>query len=164
MDEIRERGISTTLAAFINRKPSADNQEHQLQGILSAAIEKAKIGSSDAINNNLRTADQASSKWRKVTASNLQYDAAAEGYMTEGLPGWLTSADILARLGSVLTSRGDTFLVRAYGEYGTKNNLSKAWCEAVVQRLPEPVEKNQMNKFGRRYIIVGFRWLAPDEI
>lgn len=164
VDEIRERGISTTLAAFINRKPSADNQEHQLQGILSAAIEKAKIGSSDAINNNLRTADQASSKWRKVTASNLQYDAAAEGYMTEGLPGWLTSADILARLGSVLTSRGDTFLVRAYGEYGTKNNLSKAWCEAVVQRLPEPVEKNQMNKFGRRYIIVGFRWLAPDEI
>lgn len=166
VEEIRARGIATSLSAFINRSLGG-TEEQQIQGALSAAIEKADLDSSEAINKNLRVTGQESSVWRKVTASGLQFPAAAEGYITEGLPGWLTAADILSRLGSVLTSRGDTFLIRAYGEYGPENNLSKAWCEAVVQRLPEPVQANASgdpDAFGRRFVLLGFRWLTADEI
>jgi hypothetical protein len=54
--------------------------------------------------------------------------------------------------------------------------LARAWCEAVVQRLPQfvdatqqpgtvPADLNPANtRFGRRYEIVTFRWLAPDEV
>ena len=46
-------------------------------------------------------------------------------------------------LGPVLTVRSDTFLVRAYGD--AVNPLtgavgSRAWCEAVVQRVPDYVD------------------------
>ena len=63
--------------------------------------------------------------------------------------------------------------------------LSKAWAEAVVQRLPEyldqtdsaltggtalgdatdPTLLNTINKtFGRRLKVVSFRWLSPSDI
>lgn len=167
VEEIRERGIATSLSSFINRSLDGSSEAQQIQGALSAAIEKAGSGDDGKINENLRVSGQESSTWRKVNATGLQFPAAAEGYITEGLPGWLTAADLLSRLGSVLTSRGDTFLIRAYGEYGPENSLSKAWCEAVVQRLPEPVQADangEPNDFGRRFVVLGFRWLNADEI
>lgn len=168
VEEIRLRGPATSLSAFINRSLSG-TEDLQIQGTLSAAIEKAQLSNSttNAINKELRADGQESSQWRTVTASNLQSQAAAEGYVTEGLPGWLTSADILSRLGSVLSPRGDTFLIRAYGEYGTDNNLSKAWCEAVVQRLPETIDSADPQTppdTSRRFVIAAFRWLSPSEL
>ena len=53
--------------------------------------------------------------------------------------------DILARIGSFLTVRSDTFKIRAYGEVKnsiTGNIESKAWCEMVIQRMPEYVSKD----------------------
>ena len=54
--------------------------------------------------------------------------------------------DILARLGSFLTVRSDTFKIRAYGEI--RNPVSgvveaKAWCEMVVQRTPEYMDNSE---------------------
>ena len=45
-------------------------------------------------------------------------------------------------LDPLLNARSDTFLVRAYGDvlnpiHGQRKGV--AWCEAVVQRLPDPV-------------------------
>lgn len=62
-----------------------------------------------------------------------------------------------------LTVRSDTFRLRAYGE--TRNPaepatvVAAAWCEALVQRQPE-----EFPGAGRRFIVLGFRWLGPDDI
>jgi len=85
--------------------------------------------------------------------------------------------------------RGDTFVVRSYGESlaaDGKTVAARAWCEAVVQRTAEycdPADEadkklrfpdqvpgsapilNAINeKFGRKFKITAFRWLNQDEI
>jgi hypothetical protein len=51
---------------------------------------------------------------------------------------------------------------------------ARAWCEAVVQRTPEPLrpddsglnpkDADQPGDFGRRFTVTSFRWLRPGEI
>ena len=100
---------------------------------------------------------------------------ASTGY---GTPGYITQGDILQVIGSSLTTRSDTFTVRAYGESKDINGkvLARAWCEAVVQRTPEPVSPDSITglnpreitgnevDFGRRFRTISFRWLARDEV
>jgi len=70
---------------------------------------------------------------------------------------------IMTALGPMLTVRSDTFRVRAYGEAVNPADPSSiealAYCEAIVQRTPEP-----MPGFGRRFVITHFRWLGPEDI
>ncbi len=97
-------------------------------------------------------------------------------------------ADLLQGLSSSLSVRGDTFLVRSYGESLQSDGkvAARAWCEAVVQRIPEYVDPSDaadkkmrfadqlpnetpdlqlLNKtFGRQFKIVSFRWLNENEI
>lgn len=90
---------------------------------------------------------------------------------------WLSQADILTAVGPMLSTRSDTFTIRAYGE--TVNPAlprlhqdyvqARAWCEATVQRIPTPVDPNDdivqpAGPFGRRFVITSFRWLSPDDI
>lgn len=62
-----------------------------------------------------------------------------------------------------LTVRSDTFRIRAYGEAANPADPNKteatAWCEAIVQRTPE-----SFTGFGRRFAMVYFRWLGPEDI
>jgi hypothetical protein len=92
-------------------------------------------------------------------------------------PKYLTQADVVSSLGPQLTARSDTFVIRTYGETinpVTQEIEGRAWCEAVVQRLPDYVAPS-INQpadtasganitFGRRLKIVSFRWLTPSEI
>jgi len=77
----------------------------------------------------------------------------------EGIPAWLTQADILQAIGSIIAVRSDTFVIRAYGDVlnpltpqtttGKPTAMSdaitndptliqsRAWCEMVVQRYPD---------------------------
>lgn len=102
-----------------------------------------------------------------------------QGYRSTGIPGWLTQADVLQVIGPSLTVRSDTFRIRAYGETldpTTGETVARAWCEAIVQRLPnyvDPSDAPELRKddlkpvnfrFGRRFQTVSFRWLSPDEI
>ncbi len=102
-----------------------------------------------------------------------------QGYRSTGIPGWLTQADVLQVIGPALTTRSDTFRIRTYGEALSpdgKTVLAKAWCEAIVQRVPEYLdpanlttargtELNALNRtYGRRFNIVSFRWLSQNEI
>jgi hypothetical protein len=55
---------------------------------------------------------------------------------------------------------------------------ARAWCEAVVQRVPgyvQPAADNpeiapaaltspENRRFGRAYKVISFRWLAPSDI
>ncbi len=70
---------------------------------------------------------------------------------------------IMTVIGPMLTVRSDTFRIRAYGDALNPTDSAKVesavYCEAIVQRTPEP-----MPDFGRRFVITYFRWLGPDDI
>ena len=117
--------------------------------------------------------------------ANFPADAAGKVARAYGANGFLTQADVLNVIGSFLSARGDTFTLRCLGE--SPRGDARATCEIVVQRLPEYVRhrdtaatnpnegdapetnwgllKDPVNKsLGRRFRIVSFRWLAPNEI
>ncbi len=92
-------------------------------------------------------------------------------------PGFLRQADIFALLGARMTTRSDTFVIRCYGESndarsGTPKAL--AYCEAVLQRFPEyidpsedaslPARSERNLLLGRRFRVVSFRWLQPQDL
>ena len=101
-----------------------------------------------------------------------------QGYRSTGIPGWITQADILQVIGPALTTRSDTFRIRAFGEALAPDGKStaKAYCEAVVQRVPDYVDPtdpptargeklSKLNTtYGRQFQIISFRWLSPNEI
>ncbi len=149
--EIQERGPFQSIAEFVNRRPEAGPLGKA--GALQAALERAEINK-DSIS----------------TAATV-----ANGTTADGAPGVISQADLLTAIAPVLTVRGDTFRIRAYGEAGPASGAKvKAWCEAVVQRVPEYLDsedkpwvtptKSLNTRFGRRYEIVSFRWLSPSEI
>jgi len=67
-------------------------------------------------------------------------------------------------------------VIRAYGDTTDAGGrvIARAWCEAVVQRFPEPLDSDSSGlnpsdpggsrDFGRRLGIVAFRWLKPEEV
>ncbi len=97
------------------------------------------------------------------------------GQLFDGTPGFVTQGDLLAMIGPALTARGDTFLIRTYGDAVDKNGgiLARAYLEAVVQRVVEPVKPagtsgpeqfRYTDKFGRKFEVVKLRWLNPEEV
>jgi hypothetical protein len=149
--EIQERGPFQSLAEFVNRRPEAGPLGKA--GALQAALERAEIN-----------------KDAGSTAVSV-----AGGTTADGAPGVISQADLLTAIAPVLTARGDTFRIRAYGEAGPTNGRKvKAWCEAVVQRVPEYLDSEDKpwvtptkalnTRFGRRYEVVSFRWLSQSEI
>ncbi len=107
---------------------------------------------------------------------NWYFDGAEWRRIPRASPSFLTQDDLLATLGSVLTARSDTFIVRAYGDAHnpvTGRVEARAWLEAVVQRVPTPINPDasgvepqnpSTDRFGRKFEVVQFRWLEPDEI
>jgi hypothetical protein len=91
----------------------------------------------------------------------------------------LSQADLLTVLGNAATVRSDTFTIRAYGESKDPSGqiLGRAWCEAVVQRVPDWVDPADAahaavdeltsvtnQSLGRRFRLIAFRWLAPEDV
>ncbi len=85
----------------------------------------------------------------------------------------LTPGDLMTALAPYLRTRSDTFVVRSYGEVinpATAMVDGRAWCEATVQRFPEPLAPDddgvapRVGGFGRRFKIIQFRWLSPSDI
>jgi len=100
------------------------------------------------------------------------------GARTAFTPKYITQADILSKIGAGLSGRSDTFTVRTYGEVVspvTDEITGRAWCEAVVQRVPDyiedsvnawesPADGSASQTFGRKFKIISFRWLSPNDI
>ena len=125
---------------------------HLQKGVLQAAIDATEINYAFhrdddliiSIENDRNMAetfkyDQAYRIFRNPTDAWENWRGAIGPQLT-GAPTYLMQQDILARIGSFLTARSDTFKIRAYGEI--RNPISgivegKAWCEMVVQRIPE---------------------------
>lgn len=108
------------------------------------------------------------------TGANVDFDGDGSLDTTGEIPMCslkLTQADVLTALAPMLQNRSDTFVVRTYGE--AVNPVTgvvdgRAWCEATVQRIPTPVDSADIIQpslpFGRRFQIVSFRWLTPEDI
>lgn len=165
--EIKNRGPFLSLADFVNRRPGSDT-EMARHGTLQAAIET--VGLNDDLDKGFRALG---------SVSGAAFPDAGKGSRTTGIPGHISQADLLTPLGPLLQARSDTFTIRAYGSStdGGGRVLADAWCEAVVQRIPEylnPVDRpevreldlsSSINKtFGRKFRVVGFRWLNTGEI
>lgn len=163
VNENRKRGPFRSLADFVNRRLA--NDATGLAGTLQAAIDATDI---NAKGKTLSGADP-------VSIDSTWFHNNSSGPQATGFPGYLTQADVLQAIGAVLSIRSDTFRIRAYGS--VTNPLTgvveaEAWCEAIVQRTPikadgsDPLadQPDVADNLGRRFEIVSFRWLPPDEI
>ena len=176
VSEVKTRGPFLALGDFVNRRlrdnPTGD------KGTLQAAIDRTSIN---------RAYDQSERLDNKKSLPNYYHrDNIADPTRFEqtlqpdskawGMPGHLTQADVLQVLGPALAARSDTFVIRAYGEStdAAGKVQGRAWCEATVQRVPQPLDPDELGldpvdpdsprDFGRRFILVSFRWLAPEEV
>jgi hypothetical protein len=204
---VRERGPFVSMADFVNRRLQApgsnDSNDPSLSGPLQAAIERAGLNSrlqnpnrGDLSSNDSGGANGAINEGAMRPDWNAFYP-----FKNYGAPGYLTQADVLQTIGHQLTVRGDTFVIRAYGDArdASGRSVARAWCEAVVQRLPEYVAPSPAGapssssgnsplepavipsatgfmytinnallpvnrKHGRRFAVIGFRWLNPSEV
>ncbi len=188
--QVRKRGPFTSLSEFINRRlvggrtsnagTATDTMRLGLSGALQAAL--------DAVIN--QRADLASpfnvqpKQFVSLGSGNSSHNVMADAdyRMSSGLagiPGYVLQGDVLSPLGSSLSARSDTFTIRTYGDAvnpATGDITGRAWCEAVVQRIPDYVDPNanaatdttglhvDNQQFGRRFHIVSFRWLSPEDI
>jgi hypothetical protein len=165
--QVKSRGPFKSMAKFVNRTPSSANASERIAGALQAAIDICSINNS--VNLPIATGK----------SDSRFYDAAGSGSSTSFAPGSLNQADLLQALGPVLSARSDTFLIRSYGETlnpTTQAPASKAYCEVVVQRMPDfinattdnaeawPVNGPDNDKLGRRFKILSFRWLNTDDL
>jgi hypothetical protein len=169
--EVQKRGPFLSIAEFVNRQPGSD-KKLALKGALQAAIDET-----ESINASF-TSDSRFYTAAEISADGHPFPEALEGMSAAGAPGYLTQGDILTAVGSIVSARSDTFRIRAYGEAVDPANkvTARAWCEAVVQRVPEFVDstdapataitalKEANQRFGRRFVVTGFRWLSPEEI
>jgi hypothetical protein len=79
-----------------------------------------------------------------LQAELYQTQSFPRGCTAEGAPGWLMQQDLVQCFSPVMAVRSDTFVVRCYGEADnqvTGNTEGRAWCEAVVQRLPDYIDQ-----------------------
>ncbi|MFA6962254.1 MAG: hypothetical protein WC205_15985 [Opitutaceae bacterium] len=204
VNEIRTRGPFLSLGDFVNRRLAAYPDVTGLRGTLQAALDRL-----NTLNRPVLDQDKPASSVNDVpTGAAEVWTVNTSSYYLQAIkaprsasstpatskaamaPGFLSQADLLSALGPVLSARSDTFVVRAYGE--TVNPLlaaadagyvtGRAWCEAVVQRLPDYVDStgnaaeiapvtgatvnltSDNQKFGRRFKVVSFRWLSPADI
>lgn len=180
--QIRARGEKDkapplTLGEFVNRRIGSSGDLHSLAGLLQTAIDNSDI------NDSVKGLDSKALNFSGTATKRRQGVKTPEvmnGNSVEGAPSMITQGDLMQGLAAVATVRGDTFKVRAYGEAlapDGKTVLASTWCEAVVQRIPQYVSSEDepetataslqatANKnFGRRFVVVSFRWLNRNEV
>lgn len=174
--QVRLRGPFLSMGDFVNRRLTIGNLEQARCGALQQAIDLSDINRASA------TIAEAGGNIPQSTIQDNPYykfPAAAEGASYQGAPGCLSQADLLTVLGNAAAVRSDTFTIRAYGENRDESGqlLGTAWCEAVVQRVPDWLDAvdeadvspsqlaSETNKtLGRRFRLIAFRWLQPDEV
>jgi hypothetical protein len=162
--EVKRRGPFLSLADFINRRLADRNDESSHMGALDAAIMAAGLNanfSSDPIHlttslNAAGTDAEARDNNHPDFRNGYRYQNSSGQFTTTqpqskawGMPGFLTQGDLLEPLAPALTTRGDTFVIRAYGESKDDSGIqARAWVEATVVRTPLYLEHRDSGQAG----------------
>ncbi len=173
VNQVRARGPFRSLGDFVNRSlkeaggtPSGDKYKGpdiRLSGALQTALDSGAAGVNSAVSGfEGKAADPDGQHFEKVIGGQSK---------GAGYAGFILQGDILQALAPVLAVRSDTFMIRTTGIARDRHGkiTAQAWCEAVVQRTPEHLDpavglaENDL-KFGRKFVLTGFRWLRRDEI
>jgi hypothetical protein len=172
--QVKLRGPFLSLSEFVNRRLDDSNLSFSLKGALQAALDDEDV----AINANFRGPSRMLDA-ETASITGFKFPDAAKGPIAYGSAPYVDQADVLQHFSEQLTPRGDTFVIRAYGDSidGGGNIVARAWCEAVVQRIPKYVDSSdapetaqadltsESNKlFGRKLRIINFRWLNSHEV
>jgi hypothetical protein len=174
--QVRLRGPFLSIADFVNRRPGSD-KVLAVSGALQSALDDTDVSINEAYRQGSRALSLSN------VPSGFPFPEAEAGPRAIGAPGYVKQGDLLTTLGPMINVRGDTFVIRGYGEAREGNGASskvtaRAWCEVTVQRVPDYVDPannsydapdavnaNVANKtFGRRFNIVSFRYLDPREV
>ncbi len=173
--EVKRRAPFLGLADFVNRRlaPDATGRMGPVQAAIDAAGLNAAFDASHPLDNSRDLPDHSFDNIADATRLDQSLKPASTAW---GVPAYLTQGDVLQVVGSTLRARSDSFVIRACGEStdaaGTVQ--ARAWCEAVVQRVPQPCRPDATGlnplaepgrpDFGRQFRVVSFRWLATDEV
>ncbi len=183
VDEVRLRGPFLSMSEFVNRQVGSSSAL-SLSGALEAAIAKAEINeklNATSVDSFLNQVPVTAADLIDPKLYNYKTPEATLGNPAAGAPGWVSQGDLMRILEPSATVRGDTFVIRSYGEARDSQGkvTAKAYAEAVVQRFPDyvdnsdrpslnattdPMAKTVNKLFGRRFEIVSFRWLSSNEI
>ena len=184
VEQVKLRGPFLSLSEFINRRLDATNSELALKGAMQAALDDDSVTINAAFRTSARSLDaEAAAVIADSTDLNggpVQFEEALEGPVAYGSTPYVDQADLLRNMGGVLTPRGDTFVIRTYGDSVDANGevRARAWCEAIVQRMPSYIDNSDephlkqadlpadssSRVMGRKFEIVSFRWLNSSEI
>lgn len=190
VEQVKLRGPFMSLAEFVNRKLNKVNPFAQMpKTVLEKANNPEYMGALDSAIYNSginRTLDAVKVLESEIHTSYFDgsgnfvikrqpFNRGADmGSSMQGLSSYLQQGDLLEKLGSLLTVRSDTFIIRGYGELvdAVTGNRTGKHCEAVVQRVPDPVEPDLINPYepsaqstmGRKFKMIHFRWLSPDQL
>lgn len=144
VDEVKARGPFLSMADFVNHRLAPNKagapDPVALSGTLEAAIAATSINGKAETAEVIQTGLQVATTDGYGSGGSLSVDyRRMSPSRTSGMTGCLTQGDLLEPLAPVLTARGDTFVVRSYGEAVDAKGvvIARAWCEAVVQRTPE---------------------------
>jgi hypothetical protein len=108
-----------------------------------------------------------------IVSSTDYVDAATDERIPRNATSFLSQADILSALSPALNSRSDTFIIRTGSttlNSTTGEEQGNAYCEALVQRLPQLSNSNTGNEmnnaqgFGRKFIVLNIRWLDSSQL
>lgn len=187
--QVKRRGPFLNFSEFINRRLSDDDLG--TMGALQSAIDyddaSPELGS---INYRFKSNSDFMLSASQLGTTSFKTPQAAVGSRFAGIPGYVIQSDLLRPISNTLSVRDDTFRIRAYGESLDQNGkvMARAWCEAVVQRVPEYCEEINSpevparlmsedgvfsdnpsltptnRRFGRQFRISSFRWLNSSEI
>ena len=147
--EVRRRGPFMSIADFVNRRLT--NQATGLKGPLQAAIDASGLNDYSVASGKMKEGFATKStveggrfpqaKAFDPAAYSMATNAQGPGAFPSqaGSHSHLLQMQVLNAIGPSLTVRGDTFVVRAYGESLSPSGevLGKAWVELTVQRMPE---------------------------
>ncbi|NWK56079.1 hypothetical protein HW115_10695 [Verrucomicrobiaceae bacterium N1E253] len=173
--QVKLRGPFCSLSQFVNRSLSTDLQYRK--SVLGASVDPDAVLYAGTVQSAIDATDingvfnqsnaeipdaQLGSEWNESDYLNGKVNAKAiRHHSAYGTPGTLTQADVLARLGHLMTARSDTFTIRSYGDArnGKGQIVAKAYCEAIVQRGLDYVDaSDDSSEMAHRW-----QWSSPED-